>query len=63
MSDHDVVHDAVERLEWSERNDEPAPGARWRGVTRRTALTGGAAGVTAGAINTNAAQRFRTSAS
>jgi simple sugar transport system substrate-binding protein len=47
VSDHDVVHEAVERLEWSERNDDPTPQSRWREVTRRGALTGGAVGLTA----------------
>jgi simple sugar transport system substrate-binding protein len=47
MSEHDVVHEAVERLEWSERNDDPTPLSRWREVTRRGALTGGAVGLTA----------------
>jgi simple sugar transport system substrate-binding protein len=47
VSDHDVVHEAVERLEWQERDVEPTPYTRWRGLTRRTALTGGAAGITA----------------
>ena len=47
MSEHDVVHEAVERLEWSERNDDPTPLSRWREVTRRSALTGGAVGLTA----------------
>jgi simple sugar transport system substrate-binding protein len=47
VSDHDVVHEAVERLEWDERNEEPTPVSRWRNMTRRTALTGGAAGLTA----------------
>jgi simple sugar transport system substrate-binding protein len=51
VSDHDVVHEAIERLEWDERNDEPTPYSRWRGVTRRTALTGGAAGLTAFLLN------------
>jgi simple sugar transport system substrate-binding protein len=47
VSDHDVVHEAVERLEWSERADDPTPLSRWRSTTRRTALTGGAVGLTA----------------
>jgi len=47
VSEHDVVHEAVERLEWSERNDDPTPLSRWREVTRRSALTGGAVGLTA----------------
>jgi len=51
VSEHDVVHEAVERLEWQERTDEPSPIDRWRTVTRRTALTGGAAGITAFLLN------------
>jgi simple sugar transport system substrate-binding protein len=47
VSEHDVVHEAVERLEWSERNDDPTPLSRWREMTRRSALTGGAVGLTA----------------
>ncbi len=53
MSDEheDLVHDAVERLEWDENTDERkyAHGEsrenKWHQVTRRAALTGGAAGV------------------
>jgi simple sugar transport system substrate-binding protein len=47
MSDQDSVHDAIERLEWSERGEEETPYSSWRQFTRRTALTGGAAGVAA----------------
>ncbi len=47
MADPDIVYDAVERLEWDERKEEDNPVKRWRQVTRRTALTGGAAGVAA----------------
>ncbi|HEY1511561.1 MAG TPA: sugar ABC transporter substrate-binding protein [Solirubrobacteraceae bacterium] len=47
MADPDSVHDAVERLEWDERKQEDDPVKRWRQVTRRTALTGGAAGMAA----------------
>jgi simple sugar transport system substrate-binding protein len=47
MSQEDVVHDAVERLEWDERKEENTPMKRMRQFTRRTALTGGAAGVAA----------------
>jgi simple sugar transport system substrate-binding protein len=39
--------DAVERLEWDERKEDETPFKRWRQVTRRTALTGGAAGIAA----------------
>jgi simple sugar transport system substrate-binding protein len=47
MSEHDVVDDAIERLEWDERKEEDTPFKRWRQLTRRTALTGGAAGIAA----------------
>jgi simple sugar transport system substrate-binding protein len=47
MSKEDVVYDAVERLEWDERKDEDTPHKRLRQVTRRTALTGGVAGIAA----------------
>src|SRR6201995_2397321 len=47
MSAEDVMGDAVERLEWDERKEEENPLKRWRQVTRRTALTGGAAGIAA----------------
>jgi simple sugar transport system substrate-binding protein len=47
MSKEDVVYEAVERLEWDERKEEDTPHKRLRQFTRRTALTGGAAGVAA----------------
>jgi simple sugar transport system substrate-binding protein len=50
MGELDTVGDAVERLEWDERKEEDTPFKRWRQVTRRTALTGGAAGIAALAI-------------
>jgi simple sugar transport system substrate-binding protein len=50
MSDQDLMEDAVERLEWDERREEETPYKRWRQFTRRTALTGGAAGIAALAI-------------
>ena len=43
----DVMGDAVERLEWDERKEEQTPHKKWRQLTRRTALTGGAAGIAA----------------
>ena len=46
----DVMGDAVERLEWDERKEEDNPLKRWRQMTRRTALTGGAAGLAALAL-------------
>lgn len=51
MSEHDVVNEALERLEWSESGQDPTPQSRWRAITRRTALTGGAAGITAFVLN------------
>ena len=47
MSQEDIVYDAVERLEWDERREVDTPQKRLRQVTRRTALTGGAAGIAA----------------
>jgi simple sugar transport system substrate-binding protein len=50
MSDTDVVHEAIERLEWDENKEATKFGEapnRWHQVTRRTALTGGAAGIAA----------------
>jgi simple sugar transport system substrate-binding protein len=41
----DPVHDALERLEWQDAREEETPHSRLRAVTRRTALTGGAAGI------------------
>ena len=53
MSDEheDLIHDAVERLEWDESTEErkyahgESRETKWRQVSRRAALTGGAAGV------------------
>jgi len=47
MADEDIIHDAVERLEWDERKEEETPFKKFRQLTRRTALTGGAAGIAA----------------
>jgi simple sugar transport system substrate-binding protein len=51
VSELDVVGDAVERLEWAERDDDPSPMKNFRQVTRRAALMGGAAGAAAFALN------------
>jgi simple sugar transport system substrate-binding protein len=46
MSELDPVHDALERLEWlDEKQGEETPVSKFRALTRRSALTGGAAGV------------------
>src|SRR3954466_4621129 len=47
MSELDPVHEALERLEWQDSKQEQTPQSRLAAVTRRTALTGGAAGVAA----------------
>ena len=41
----DPVHDAIERLEWDDAKGEETPHSRLKALTRRTALTGGAAGL------------------
>ncbi|MHB1836752.1 MAG: substrate-binding domain-containing protein, partial [Solirubrobacteraceae bacterium] len=48
--DEDVAQDAIERLEFSERKEPDSPAKSLRQMTRRTALTGGAAGIAALAI-------------
>lgn len=47
MAKEDIIYDAVERLEWDERKEEEDPFTRFKQLTRRTALTGGAAGIAA----------------
>ena len=47
MSPEDVTGDAVERLEWDERKLPDSPQKRLKQITRRTALTGGAAAIAA----------------
>jgi len=46
MSEHDLLGDAIERLEWDERGSSTSPSKRAQ-ITRRTALTGAAAGLVA----------------
>jgi simple sugar transport system substrate-binding protein len=41
----------IERLEWTDGKQEDTPHKRWRDMSRRTALTGGAAGVAAFILN------------
>jgi simple sugar transport system substrate-binding protein len=50
MADGDIVHDAIERLEFNERKDDDNPVKRLRQITRRAALTGGAAAIAATAL-------------
>ena len=47
MSQLDPVHEALERLEWQDSKREETPQTRLAAFTRRTALTGGAAGLVA----------------
>jgi simple sugar transport system substrate-binding protein len=49
---YEVVDDAIERLEWDDAREDPdlTPPSRWRGFTRRAALSGGAAGVAAAVL-------------
>jgi simple sugar transport system substrate-binding protein len=50
VSPEDTLGDVVERLEWDERKQEETPVKKWRQMTRRTALTGAAAGIAAAAL-------------
>ena len=61
MSDEDVVGDAIERLEWDERKQEDSPSKSWRQLTRRTALTGGAAAIAAVALEACGSSKSTTS--
>src|SRR3954469_4285 len=49
MSDQDAVDDVLERLEWAD-DREGVPHSKLRAITRRTALTGGAAGLASAVI-------------
>ena len=49
--DLDAAHEVIERLEWADGKQEDTPHKRWRDMSRRTALTGGAAGVAAFILN------------
>jgi simple sugar transport system substrate-binding protein len=62
VSDEDVVGDAIERLEWDERKDEDTPYKRLRQITRRTALTGGAAAIAATVLEACGSSKSTTSA-
>ncbi len=62
MADEDIVHDAVERLEWDERKLEDDPYKRLKQITRRTALTGGAAAIAATVLEACGSSKSTTSA-
>ncbi len=61
MSDEDFVHDAIERLEWNERKEDDTPQKRWRQITRRSALTGGAAAIAATVLEACGSSKSTTS--
>jgi simple sugar transport system substrate-binding protein len=62
MSELDPVHDALERLEWADaKAQEETPATRWRAMTRRTALTGGAAGIAAAMLTACGSSKTGTS--
>jgi simple sugar transport system substrate-binding protein len=63
MSETEFFGDAIERLEWDERKLEDNPHKRWRQLTRRTALTGGAAGIAAMVLEACGSSSSSTSAS
>jgi simple sugar transport system substrate-binding protein len=62
MADEDIVHDAIERLEWDESKDEDTPFKKFRQMTRRTALTGAAAGIAAAALEACGSSKSTSSA-
>jgi len=62
MADEDIVHDAIERLEWDERKEEDTPFKNWRQLTRRTALTGGAAAIAATVLEACGSSKSTSSA-
>jgi len=62
VSPEDLMGDAVERLEWDERKEEETPPKKWRQMTRRTALTGAAAGVAAAILEACGSSSSSTSA-
>jgi len=62
VSQEDIVGDAIERLEWGERKEEETPGKNWRQLTRRTALTGAAAGIAAAALEACGSSKSTSSA-
>jgi simple sugar transport system substrate-binding protein len=62
MAKEDIIHDAVERLEWDERKQEDSPLKKFNQLTRRTALTGGIAGIAALALEACGSSSSTTSA-
>jgi simple sugar transport system substrate-binding protein len=50
MSELDPVNEAIEVLEWEDRRGGETPRSRLKAITRRSALTGGAAGLVTAAL-------------
>jgi simple sugar transport system substrate-binding protein len=50
MSELDPLNDALERLEWQEAREEQTPHSTFKAMSRRAALTGGAAALVSTAI-------------
>ena len=50
MSELDPVNDALERLEWQDAREDQTPRSTFKAMTRRAALTGGAAAMVSTAI-------------
>ena len=50
MSELDPVHEALERLEWQDAREDETPRSRMAAISRRAALTGGAAALVSTAI-------------
>jgi len=61
VSQDDILGDVVERLEWDERKQEETPYKRFRQLTRRTALTGGAAAIAATVLEACGSSKSTTS--
>ena len=53
VPDHEseFAEEALESLEWADKKEDDTPESRLRAMTRRTALTGGAAGIAAAIIS------------
>lgn len=59
----DPLGDAVERLEWDERKLDDTPRKKWHQITRRTALSGGAAGIAAAILEACGSSKSTSTAS
>ncbi|HKO29241.1 MAG TPA: substrate-binding domain-containing protein [Solirubrobacteraceae bacterium] len=62
MAPDDLTGDAIERLEFGERKLPDSPYKRLKQITRRTALTGGAAAIAAGVLEACGSSKSTSSA-